>query len=757
MKKFFQWLSLAAIVLSPVYYPSKTLASVNEKLESKFQLSDGVIAQSEANKFELKDFKFWSSQCLSLAEQKQYTQALTACEQAISLKPKDKNTELWSARSLSLFYIGKYAESLPSFERVVTNTPYNSSAIAYQCAALFQLDKYEDAIGKCDGALQVNGNWGNTSPSFALVYKGLALRKLGRLESALLSYKSAIAFDKDNQFAVGEFFSTLAEVGNYLYQGEKPLVELKKVIEPYEEAIKADSDKPVDIADLCLSLARTGNYNQLYKLQNVKLKNCGYQNAIAAYERASATEPSNVTILTQQGLALAQAGFYERALTSYNQAVKINPQNAFVLAQRCSILNTLEDYKSAFESCENAIASNQSGDTFRQAFLWMQRSVALAGLGKYEDALASAERAVAINPNYPPAYTARAISLWYLKSGKDNQRNNLEAEKAVQEAIQKYTDKEAVFKETFARKYLDSPVIFYRGKLLAQYNYGRILASQDKYDDAIKQYDEAYGIAKQYKKELNLNQEELEVDLSSIDKRILSNIHTNISAANLRLGKLTDAFEATLKATQINPDSFAAWYNHGLVLLNQQKYKDALFAYNQADKLSPKNPLVLTAKGIALQRWEKYSDALAVFEQVLEIEPKNFHALSGKAIALQKLSSYTEALEAFEKVLQIQPDNEYILAYQGSVLIDLKRYEEAIKVLGLALAKSPKYSYALVNKGIALENLNNNKDAIFAYEEALKLDPNNQQVKTRIAEVQKRLAISKPKLPTTKNPEKSKP
>jgi tetratricopeptide (TPR) repeat protein len=84
------------------------------------------------------------------------------------------------------------AEYLPSFERVVTNTPYNSFAIAYQCAALFQLDKYEDAIGKCDGALQVNGNWGNISPSFALVYKGLALRKLGRLESALLLELEAI-------------------------------------------------------------------------------------------------------------------------------------------------------------------------------------------------------------------------------------------------------------------------------------------------------------------------------------------------------------------------------------------------------------------------------------------------------------------------------------------------------------------------------------------------------------------------------------
>ena len=731
MKSFFQCFTVAAFALIPICLQIRTVASVNQ-FRSQSQLQQDEIIAITDSKFELKDFDFWSKQCLSLSQAKQFTQALSACEQAIALKPKSKNNQLWSARSQSLFDLGKYGESLSSYERVVANMPKNSSAIAYQCAALFELNKYEDAVDKCSNALQVNGSWENASPSFAWMYKGLALRRLGRLKNALDGYKSAIKSDADNQFAVGEFFSTLAEVGNYLKREDQ---ELKKVIAPYEEAIKTNPSSFV-IADLCLNLAKTGNYGRIKALKlGDKLKNCGLENALAAYENATVAEPNHPTMMIQQGLALEQSGLYERAIISYNQAIKLNPENSFANLHRCSVLNTLDDYKSALESCDKALAA-QGMNAYQFAYLWTQRSAASIGLGKYEEALATSDRAIAISPDYPPAYMVKAISLWYIKN------DSKEAKGAIKTAIEKYIESENVFKNTFIRNYPDSPSLFYRGKLLAYYNQGRILASSMDYLQTIKAYEEALRVLKQYTIALQLNSQNPE-NLSSPDKRIIANIYANQSAAQLRsVSHSENIVEVATKATIINPNSFVGWYNKGLALVKKGRSREAIEAFNLADKLSPKNKYILTAKAMALQKIERYTEALAAYEQVLEIEPNNFYALSGKGIASQNLKSYPEALEAFDKVLKIEPENEYILKSKGNTLINLSRFDEAIATFNKVLALNSKDSFAWTGKGTALDNQGKKKEAIAAYEQA----PDNENARKRLAILRgKQAAIKTPR------------
>jgi len=548
---------------------------------------------ADSNKFELKDFQFWYSQCLALSQEKQYTQALPACEQAISLKPKSRNIELWSARGDALYHVGKYVESLSSYNKVLTNAPKNSLAIATQCAALFQLDRYDDAVDTCEKALQINGNWGNTSPSFAWLYRGLALRKLGHLDTALDSYNRA-GSRNDGFFVKAEKCSLIAEM------------------------------KP---------------FNQE--------KDCGLRDAVANYERAVSADASNPKIWIQQGLALEQTGFYDQALLSYDQALKLNPLTAFAEVRRCGVLNALEDYKTALESCDRALKSERQWDDFTSAYIWTQRSAALVGLGKSEDALTASDRALEIKPNYPPALTNKAVSLWQLK-------RYLQSRDVIKLAVKSYEEQSNIH-ETFTRKYPDPPAILYRGWVLAKYNYGRILNSTifAAQPTTISQaYKDALDTAKKYQQVLGLKPEETET-LSSFDKRILADINTNLAA--VYIASNTDALTVTNIAINLNPKSFTGWYNRGLALAKNQQYSEALEAYQNAELLSPNNIYVLKAKGMALQNLATYGEAIEIFDKVLEVEPNNTSILAAKGTALEKLTRIQEAIAVYEKILKTPP------------------------------------------------------------------------------------------------------
>ena len=316
--------------------------------------------------FKYENFEFWAEQCLLLRNERDYEKAIETCEKAISLKPRDRNAELWLARGQGLFHLGRYPESLTSFNRVVQASRNYSAAIAYQCAALHQLQKYSEAVDTCEQALRIDGNWGTSTPAFAWYYRGLALREMGRLETALGSFERSLDIDSSFDPAVAERCSTLSNLG---------------LMNPKEFP-----------------------------------PTCTIQEAVLYYEKALATYPNDVALLIQQGFALEQWSLedanYERALKAYDRAIQLNPKSSAALARRCGILNQLQRYELALESCNQALAGDARWGSTGLPYVLTQHSIALTGLGKYEEAFASIDRALELDENYGPAWNSRAVTLW---------------------------------------------------------------------------------------------------------------------------------------------------------------------------------------------------------------------------------------------------------------------------------------------------------------------------------------------------------
>ncbi len=584
----------------------------------------GSISPALSAEFDLKNFEFWANQCIQLSENQNAAEALTACERAISLQPNRANPKLWFARSQALLQTGKYAEALASYDQVLKSSPKSSAALLAQCNALVQLERYDDAIDHCDRALQLNGDWGKASPTVAWIYRGVALRRQGYLETALASFDRAVMVQSDDSWA----------------KAEQCL--------------------------LALELKQSQVCNNA-------------EQAVTLFEQALVKAPDSSLLWIQQGFALEQLEQYEQALTSYKQAVQLSQNQPLPLAHRCSVFNQLEDYKSALESCNQAIQGIRQPQKWQLAYLWTQHSQALFGLGKLDEAIASANRAIALQPLYPPAFNIRALAYW-------KQSNYVQAYQEITRAIEAYQEVEKLFQNQFYRDYPETLAIVRRGEIIAAFNQGRIYSSQNQHFKAMDSYRDALNIyyctqilQKNLSEPLQCSKktqiEEIRDAISrqprdkfsKYDRRLLASIYTNQSAVLLNVARYQQSRTWADKSLELEPNSFAAVYNQALSLTRRAEfliasgrrteaektyqaeaeklYQAAVERYARANELSPNNLYVLIGQADALEKTNQTRQAIAVYEQILRIDPTSqlakdkYTALASSLLPVQQAST----------------------------------------------------------------------------------------------------------------------
>jgi tetratricopeptide (TPR) repeat protein len=624
------WLGFASIAIS--FCIPLPVVAISDRPSNLLPSDSGtLVAQDLPDVFEFRGFDYWAEQCRLLHDAESYAEAVVSCETAIELKPRQATVDLWTDRSHSLFQLGQYPEAIASYDQVLNIAPNQSVAIAYQCAALYHLNQFDEAVDRCENALRLDGNWGDRSPAFAWYYRGLALRNLGRLETALTSYERALIVDPDDTQARAELCGLLTEMGQALNSN-------RNCAAPTNTA-----DGSANPQNLDTPTQACGILSSLPAPDSARPYRCRLEEAIAAFEQTLATNPDNLSGWMQQGLALEQLGRYEQALTSYTRAVELHPENSLALARQCSILNQLENYQAALEACEKALRGDGVWGSLGVYFAWTQRSNALIGLAQYDAALESADRAVAVNPNYPMGWNNRAVSLWRLG-------RYAEAQVSIDHAIALFNATTGEFGETFARNYPEPEILFHRGYVLALFNQGRILASERHYQQAATVYQAAIDAQ---------NQRQQATDVEILDDRTFANILANQSVAYLYLPDLNRALEVIKNAAKYDPASFSVWYNRGVILLARSEYEEAIKSFNVANQIAPSNIYTLTGRGTALGQLGCQREAIADLDQALNLDPTY-------TVALQRYRILTESTGG-----QITPASDDPRRYCTNLLNDL--------------------------------------------------------------------------------------
>ena len=132
--------------------------------------------------------------------------------------------------------------------------------------------------------------------------------------------------------------------------------------------------------------------------------------------------------------------------------------------------------------------------------------------------------------------------------------------------------------------------------------------------------------------------------------------------------RYADALPLFEVATQLDPESFDAWFNLGYTLAQTNgPAMKRLAAYEHAIVLSPTHAAAWTNAGAVLTDLQCYEEALAAFEQAITLSPTLARAWTGKGNALAGLQCYEDALAAFEQATTLDPA--FALAWTNAALM----------------------------------------------------------------------------------------
>jgi tetratricopeptide (TPR) repeat protein len=166
-----------------------------------------------------------------------------------------------------------------------------------------------------------------------------------------------------------------------------------------------------------------------------------------------------------------------------------------------------------------------------------------------------------------------------------------------------------------------------------------------------------------------------------------------------------------------------AYYNRGIIYMNENRNELALQDFDQALEIKPDFSNAFNNKGLLLMNIGKSQESLQNFDKAIESNPSNPDAYYNRGTLFHRLSKNPEALADFNKAVELNPD--YSAAYnnRGSVFFKEKRNAEAVQDFIKALELNPENAEAYYNYGVLLMEEKNLTKAVQQFNKAIELNP----------------------------------
>ncbi len=258
-----------------------------------------------------------------------------------------------------------------------------------------------------------------------------------------------------------------------------------------------------------------------------------------------------------------------------------------------------------------------------------------------EDALADLNRAVELNPDDPAVWQARAVH--YLAQG-DTERavhdlNSL-IEKNSGNMLLRLFAADLLIKADQcdeALRYINQAI----DKEPTAQAYGlraQLWAAQRKYDEAIKDLDEA----------IKLDPDDLGLVLRRAQVHYLAEHHEL-------------AYQDVQRVLEEHPDVLPVIEFRSAVLAALGKYAEAARDISRLLEKEPDNPLLKLQLAVYLNAGNQSRQAIEIFTDVLRADPQNGVALRGRADAYLNIGEHGKAVADYEVVVKMFPDDDGIL------------------------------------------------------------------------------------------------
>jgi len=269
-----------------------------------------------------------------------------------------------------------------------------------------------------------------------------------------------------------------------------------------------------------------------------------------------------------------------------------------------------------------------------------------------------------------------------------------------------YTDKQA----------FDQAIDFYQKSLEANPEYEDAYIGLARIRMELGQYDKAARI---YQLALDLNPQ----------SEVIYNQLGNLSFVQ---GNYDEAVAHYQKAIGLNQFYIAAYNGLGLSYAGKGAIDNALSIYQQALRIDPDATVIRNSLGSLYMNRGEIEKAISEFKESLKRDPNNAEVRNNLGMLFLRTRQYEEALRELMAALKIQPDNPRIMSNLGIAYAHVGLYDEAIRMYRWALQINSSLFLTHVLLGDVCFRTDKPDCAVEAYQNALELQPDNQEVPEKL-------------------------
>ena len=390
---------------------------------------------------------------------------------------------------------------------------------------------------------------------------------------------------------------------------------------------------------------------------------------------------------------------YADAMDWFNRELTEHPDNGYAYVYISILRYGNQEYGKALSAIDNALKKLPKKDKEWRSLTFASRAEVYTAMGDTIKALQDLSQAIQTNPSNTRFYNSRA-QLYY------EQKNYALADADYQKMIN-----------------LD------QGDVMGYMGIGRNANAQERWDDAIIQFNHVIKLAPDYSSGYSFRAD------AYIGKKMWNEATDDIikaldidgdnKAFYLMQTLPKDASEllkSKLKIQMTKQSTNRYWPYCLAVLANSNNDFDESISYYQKANALDANSLFLENIAKCYMNKEDYISALDYAERALSMSPEDYDVIDLKADILSRLGKYDECLVERDRYVAQYP--EYPVAYlsRADDLLSARRFNEAIEDYNTAIVLAPtlaEYPYLLMRRGDAYRFIGKKVEADKDYEALL--------------------------------------
>ncbi|KFD69937.1 hypothetical protein M514_06731 [Trichuris suis] len=437
-----------------------------------------------------------------------------------------------------------------------------------------------------------------------------------------------------------------------------------------------------------------------------------FEEAIEFYSKAIEKEPSNHVLYSNRSAAYAKAGKYESALTDAEKTISLKKDWAKGYSRKGAALSLLGRHMEAKQSYDEGLKYDPNSELLKQ------------GIKAEESYLQNPFQTLLSNP----VYLAKL-------SSDPRTRHLLKDEKFL--------------------KALNDPESYGDTEML---NKLQLLLSVAGFDNPVNDWKET-GDSKPS------TEKEAQPDVSDQSKMAMK--EKDLGNQAYRQKDFAKAHAHYDKAIELDPENITYYNNKAAVYFEQKDYDMCIKTCEKAVEVGRecRADFKLIGKAyarmaLAYTKEEKFKEALSFYDKSLsehrdpdvvkrrqEVErivkeqeksayynPELSLAEKQKGNDCFKEGKYPEAIKHYTEAIRRNPSDAVLFSNRAACYTKLMEFEMALADCDSCISLDPKFLKGHLRKGAALMAMKQPSRAMSAYEEAMKIDPNNEEARTGLYE-----------------------